>query len=77
MQISPGIPDIHRRARRIGLSLKTLAERAGIDPSTAYRGCKGEQRPLKETVDRLLGELVTAERALLAELRERYPGEAA
>lgn len=58
------ISQIKTRAEAVNLSLKRLAQRAGVDPTTAYKGARGICDPRSGTVNRLLEQLELEERRL-------------
>lgn len=59
--------DIAQRAKAVNLTLRQLAQRAGVDPMTAYRGAKR-----LATHARLLDALVAEERRLLDHLQQLH-----
>jgi len=65
-----GIDHIKARAEAINLSLKDLARKAGVDPTTAYKGAKGETDTRRSTLNKLLGALERQEDKVRRHLRE-------
>ena len=62
------IVDIKRRAEAVNLTLKKLARRCTIDPSTLYRAARGQGDNLSRTIRPLGEQIVAEERRLLAHL---------
>jgi predicted transcriptional regulator len=56
------ISEIKVRAEAIGLSLKRLARLAGVDPSTAYAGARGNIDNRGSTLRKLADELARQEK---------------
>lgn len=65
--------EIKRRALRIGVTLRQLAEDTGLDPSTAYRAARGGDVRVS-TAAKLAEALIAREAALLNELAALHPG---
>lgn len=55
---------IKARAKAVNLSLKRLAEAAGVDPTSAYRGARGTNELRLSTLTKLAEALELEERRL-------------
>lgn len=73
MQHSVAVGEIENRARFLNLHLKGLARRAGLHPSTAYRGTKPGAEMRLSTFGRLTDALEAEEKRLLAHLVACHP----
>ncbi len=76
MQYSFSIGQIEQRAQAVNVCLKTLAQSAGLHPSTAYRGAKAGADVKISTASRLGDALVAEELRLLRHLALLHPQEA-
>lgn len=64
------ISEIKERAEAIGLSLKRLAKLAGVDPSAAYAGARGEIDNRGSTLRKLTAELIRQESRVAEHLQK-------